>query len=75
MTFYVIEHRSRGVFTHFDWEYAKGGKMVRKPHFKWSIRRTEGKNFYSLEEARKVKDKLDLNGVSIFEFPGAKLVK
>lgn len=52
---YIIEHPKRGVFTGFDWGRTSGAWT---PHFRWSIARSEGEMFYSLERAIEERDKI-----------------
>ena len=63
MRAYGIEHRSRGVFVGWDWN--SKGEWV--PKFRWSIYRTEGKVFWSLEKAREEIDKMKVKGLYVLE--------
>ncbi len=47
-TYYIIEHSSKGVFLEWhDWEPAPGGRLMRKPWFRWSLPRNKAKHFWS----------------------------
>lgn len=52
-TYWIIEHRSRGVYV---------GNKNGKPHFRWSILRSTGMKFYSEEDAKKTLDKIGVKG-------------
>jgi len=52
--FYLVEHRTRGVYISTDYEWTARGDIPRH-HFSWSKLRTDPvmKRFHNLEEAKR----------------------
>lgn len=68
VAYFVIEHRTRGIYTGFDFTERSAGPV---PRFRWSITRSEGQRFYSHERAAVEMKKIEtfVKGCTISPIP------
>lgn len=75
--YYIIEHPTRGVYVKGSYESRPIG-LVFRAKFSWSIQRSKGIHYYSIQECinqmTKFSDKLK-SKCYIVEFPGGKIIK